>query len=64
MRLTERIQSRKFILAFLACAFFAITGTPEQAFPSITQVVVGYLAVSAAQDAVQTWQTTRTTEGE
>lgn len=62
MKLTERIQSRKFLLALLACLWFAFTGEPKVSFPAITQVVAAYLAVTAAQDALTNWSNRSTTE--
>lgn len=57
MKLAEKVQSRKFLLALSACVFFAFSG----AFDQIAQVVIAYLAVQAASDAVETY-TNRSTE--
>lgn len=60
MSLTERIQSRKFLLALSACVYFGFMG----ALDNIAQVVVAYLAVQAAQDAISNWQGNRETRQE
>lgn len=56
MRLTERIQSRKFLLALGACVYFGLMG----AMDNLAQIVVAYLAVQAAQDAISDWQASKT----
>lgn len=57
MSLTERIQSRKFLLAVLgATAMFLV-----RAYGEVAQIVIAYLAVQAAQDALSDWQQSRST---
>lgn len=53
--LTERIQSRKFLLAISACCYFAWF----KQYASIAQVVVAYIALQAAQDALSDWNGSR-----
>lgn len=52
MKLAEKVQSRKFLLAVSACVFFAFSG----AFDQIAQVVIAYLAVQAAVDGFVGYQ--------
>jgi hypothetical protein len=46
-KLSEKLMSRKFWLALLACLYFGFVGAHAQ----LAQVVIAYLAVQAGADA-------------
>lgn len=54
----EKLLSRKFWLALLACIYFAFVGAHAQ----IAQVVIAYLAVQAGVDAFASYAESRTEE--
>lgn len=48
--LIDRLTSRKWFLTLIVCAYFMWQGEP--AFPSLTQVVIAFLAVQGGTDAL------------
>lgn len=46
----ERLTSRKWFLTMVVCIYFMIQGEP--AFPSLTQVVIAFLAIQGGTDAL------------
>lgn len=46
----ERLSSRKWLLTLAVCGYFVSQGEP--AFPSLTQVVIAFLAIEGGADAL------------